>query len=356
MLRSRKSVVIMAVLACLQLAQTRTHAQQSPSPADDKNPSHPVQDEIEIPVEPVNPQHEWKFPSFPEIKIPNFSSCSIEELKHRVPELAHVRPAPDQVPLPAFLDEVGKRIVEIARKTPNLISHETVISDTGGFKQKNSYSFLVLQHSLGADGMVFDEYRVDTATGKKFEMETSEPGSCDSGGNPCPLPDIPALLRTVPSGEAPQSQGFINGWLRFYPANRAESVFRLVGWQNLDKHKTEVIAFAQKPGSVRLPLLIGMGDKKVPVYMQGIAWIDASDFRILRLHTDILAAPPGVPLRQLSSDVRFVEVRVPELPSPLWLASEVLVITNLAGNISSEDHTYSNYRLFRAKAKIILSP
>jgi hypothetical protein len=122
----------------------------------------------------------------------------------------------------------------------------------------------------------------------------------------------------------------------------------------MDGHQTRVVAFAEKPGSVRLPGRIGYEDKTFPIFLQGVAWMDATDFRIVRLRTDVLLPPPGVPLRQLTADIQFAETRIAEIPSPLWLSSEVVITTNLGGTVLRESHTYSDYRLFRTQSKIVL--
>jgi hypothetical protein len=152
------------------------------------------------------------------------------------------------------------------------------------------------------------------------------------------------------------SQGFGNNWLDFYPSNRSESTFRYLGEQKMNAHRTLVVAFAQKPGSVRLPAMIAFENKTLPVYQQGVAWVDPSDFKIVRLRTDLLSPPAGVPLSQLTADIQFAEIRIAEIASPLWLPRQVVVTTSLGGATLRETHTYSNYRLFRAHSKVRLNP
>ena len=42
--------------------------------------------------------------------------------------------------------------------------------------------------------------------------------------------------------------------------------------------------------------------------------------------------------------------------TPLWLIREVTVTSDIGGATHREIHVYSNYRLFRAHTKILLSP
>ena len=291
-------------------------------------------------------------PSFPEVKIPNFTSCSIPELRHLVPGLAHLKPVPDQSELVTLLDRIGAKTVELNSKTPNLISDEAVVSEQGGIKTHQKFSYLVLQHALDSKNMVLDEFRVDVATGEKFQTEFKDQAPTPSSPS---LLELPSSARTVPqSGGPPLSQGFVNDWLYFYPSNRRQAEFRYLGQQKMDGHQTQVVAFAQKPGFVRLPSKVEYAGKTLPVFMQGVAWVDASDFRIVRLQVDLLSPPPGVPLRQMTADIQFAETRIVDVASPLWLPGRVVVSTNLGGATLSEAHTYSNFRLFRARSKIVL--
>src|SRR5262249_53968685 len=154
---------------------------------------------------------------------------------------------------------------------------------------------------------------------------------------------LPSSKSLPGTGGAPQSQGFASQWLNFYPGNRRTLDFRYLGEQEIYGRHTRVVVFAQKPGIFPLPLTIDDQIKTYKVFMQGIAWIDATDFRITHIRSSILSAPPGSLLRQFNVDVDFGEVHVATVDSPLWLPSRVVVNTNLAGSLLRETHTYSNY-------------
>jgi hypothetical protein len=198
---------------------------------------------------------------------------------------------------------------------------------------------------------------VDLATGAKFEAaQIAKDADANSRAESSPL-ELPSPSRSVPAGGgAPASQGFGSAWLNFYPLNRALSEFRYLGKQKMDGHATMVVAFAQKPASVKLPAKLFFENRTVPIFMQGVAWVDASDFRIVRLRTDLLAPPSGVDLRQLTADIHFSQIRIAESIAPLWLPREVTVTSDIGGATHREIHVYSNYHLFRARTKILLSP
>ena len=84
-----------------------------------------------------------------------------------------------------------------------------------------------------------------------------------------------------------------------------------------------------------------------------MASVDSSDFRIVRLRTDLLSAPNEVALRRLTADIQFKEIRLADLPPPLWLPFEVVVIAKIGKVSLRESHTYSDYRLFRTRSKIM---
>jgi hypothetical protein len=346
------------VLALLSASITYAFAQQSPTP-DSNSPAPPPpaaqRDEIDILGHPPETDVPPSPPVLPEIKIPNFASCSIAELQKTVHELAHLKVAEDQSQLAGLLDKIGAKVAEVAHKTPNLISNEAVVSEQGGIKTHQSFSFLVLRHDLGPKGVVFDEYRVDPSTGKKFQTEESESATASNSsasGQALPFNDLP-----LPGSDGPPtSQGFVNGWLNFYPANRRLSDFRYLGQQKMDGHQTLVVVFAQKPAAVQVPGTVSFENKTAPVFLQGVAWVDPSDFRIVRLRTDLLSQPHGIPLHQLTAEIQFMQTAIAEVASPLWLPRQVLVTTSLGGTTVRERHTYSSYRLFRAKAKILLNP
>lgn len=297
--------------------------------------------------------------NLPGIKFPHFATCSLAELQKEIPELQTLKAGADQSNLPSLLDKIGARVVEMARGTPNLISDESVVSEHGGVSSRQNFSFLTVQHASKSSMIVFDEFRVDPKSGEKFETqflessaENREPSGSDAGSL-----DLPSGKVMPETGETPpHSQGFASQWLNFYPANRSTLDFRYLGEQEIYGRHTLVVVFAQKPGIFPMPLTIDDQFRVYKVFMQGIAWVDSTDFRIAHIRSGILSSPPGSLLRQFNVDVDFGEVHVATLNSGFWLPNRVVVNSNLANFAQRETHTYSNYRLFRAKSRILLNP
>ena len=291
--------------------------------------------------------------SVTEVNFPNFTSCTIAELQLTVPELNGLKPARDQEKLAALLDKVGDKTLDIARHTPNLISRETVTeSQQGVAETRHDYDYLILTRTEG-NVVGLNEFRVDLKTGDEFQTDEVMKNESSTRAE---LERASHELAASRSGQPPTSQGFATSWVHFYPLNRPQATFRYLGEQKMNGQRTLVLAFAQKPQSVLSPALFRSQGKIVPMFLQGVAWVNASDFRILRLRTDLLSPLPEVSLHRLTADIRFVQTRIEEVPSVLWLPRDVMVTSEVGGATLREDHLYSEYRLFRAKSRVVLNP
>ncbi len=247
------------------------------------------------------------------------------QLTADIPELHGLDPAPDQQSLPELLKRIGDKTLELLGRMPNVISHENVVVkvEPKGPTTYQHFDYLVLRHENEANGVVtLDEYRTDKA-------ETAN---------------------------SPMSQGTANAWVLFHPGNLAESRFRYLGRQSMDGHATVVLVFAQTPGKVKFPGQVKFQGMSIPVLFQGIVWVDESDFRIVRLRTELLSPRPDIYLRTLTSEVLFSEVRIraPEAMDPLWLPLEATIIWDFRGQVVQQVHRYSDFRLYRAKSKIVM--
>jgi hypothetical protein len=107
--------------------------------------------------------------------------------------------------------------------------------------------------------------------------------------------------------------------------------------------------------------------KSVLILYQGIAWIDAAGYQILRIRTDLLAPRPDINLKKQTTEIEYAEVRLPQVSSSLWLPRKVIVTTTTKervqalGSTSATEvcdqvfrnrHQYSQYKLFRAESTI----
>jgi len=246
----------------------------------------------------------------------------IRQLIYEFHDLHGLDPALDQQMLAEILTKTSDETLEILKKMPNVVSQENVITEIEprGPTLRQQFEYLVLRHEANGE-VTLEEYR--TGNEKK--------------------------------GSAPLSQGTVNAWVLFHPANLAESKFRYLGRQHMDGHATLVLAFSQLPDKVKFPGQVNFSGKSFPVMYQGIAWIDESDFRIVRLRTDLLAPRPDIFLKVLTSDVRFSEVHisVADAPVSLWLPQQANITWDFKREVVHQSHAYSGFQLYRSKTRIL---
>jgi len=304
-------------------------------------------------VSPVESTATHNEPSLVEVNFPNFTSCTIEELKLIVPEIKALKPSSSQEKLTGLLEKVGARTLDIARNTPNLIARERVIeSAQGAAETRRDYDYLILAR-IEKDMVALYEYRLDLKSGDRFQTdEVIKKGSPSSDDLEHSGTDVAATK----SGQPPMAQGFATSWVHFYPLNRTRTTYRYLGEENMDGHRTMVLAFAQKPELALLPAIFQYQGKTAHMFLQGIAWVDPSDFRILRLRTDLLAPVPEVSLHRWTADIQFGLTRIEQTPLPLQLPRKVTVITTIGASTMEEIHEYSGYRLFRAQSRVVPIP
>ena len=281
------------------------------------------------------------------------------ELVRAIPELRGFKPAENQEELNDILEKLGDKTEGLFEKMPNLISHEEVIQTRRGSQPIwQEFEYLILSHRTQS-AVTLDEYRVDLVTKKQLSSDSHNPAASPAGTSPSTAQDPTQRSADTNSRNAaapPLSQGFASKWVHFYPSNRSESAFSYLGQQQIDNHDAFVIAFTQKPGRVRSPGELLFQGHSIPLYYQGIAWVDESDFRIVRLRTDLIGPLKDVPLQGLTAEIYFGETTVAQAASSLWLPHKVIVTSKISGQIFQEEHLYSNYRVYQVESKIVLAP
>jgi len=263
---------------------------------------------------------------------------ALPELEAAVPELKSLNPATSQEELTSILDHVGETCADLLQRTPNVISDEEVITEertplvispgnvrpqtTPAKRERQRFEYLILSRQTPSGGML-EEHRTD----KDGRSVTAE--------------DV-------------FSHGFAAEWVILSTGNRSESRFRYLGQQEVDKHKTFVLAFAQIPGLVKYPTqFLSQPGTWVSVLLQGVVWIDSSDFRIVRMREDLLAPRPDIYLEELTTKIRFDEVHIPGAEVSLWLPQDATIEWEFKGTVLQQRHLYADYRLFAVKTKIL---
>jgi len=255
------------------------------------------------------------------------------QLVERVPESKSLQPAEDQQELPMILQKVGERMDDFVHNIGDLIARENLTQERlnadGKIKAKQhvKVNYLILHHGYewGANA----EYRMD-----------------DKGNRLGPIGLAQGYL--VTSGHALSCIQFSSA-----AQLQAQARFRYLGNGTLGSRETYVLAFAQRPGEVSFStVMAGTGTKEVDMVTQGILWVDKSNFQILRMRSDLLAPNPDILLEQMTTDVTFDEVRLQDVPNPLWLPSEADVFIEIGGQKYRNMHHYEDYRRYRVSVKI----
>jgi VWFA-related protein len=272
----------------------------------------------------------------------------LTKIKKRVRQLGGLKPAENQEQLPGLIANVGVRADALLRELPNLTSDESVsetlskekttmfgcvgegcdsLARVSTAQRNQEFSYMILTRAHENSGVVVSEYR--------------------SGRDGKPLAQGTPL---------PYFRGFMSTWLVFSSLNQAESRYRYLGEQKTDGHDTFVIGFAQIAGSVEQPGRYMTEKGSIPMLFQGIAWVDPSDFRIVRLRTDLLAPQPDSQLLQQTSNVVFGPVHIASHDAELWLPLSVDAEMEANGQVLQEHHEYSKYRLYQANSVIVPIP
>jgi VWFA-related protein len=251
----------------------------------------------------------------------------------RVPELKPLEPAADQQELPMILQKMGERMDDFVHNIGDLIAREDLTQERLNAnrkikaKQHVQNNYLILHH--GYEWGASAEYRMD-----------------DKGNRLGPIGLAQGYL--VTSGHALSC-------IEFSTAAQSQSQFRFryLGDEMLGSRETYVLAFAQRPGEVSFAtVMAGTGAKDVDTPTQGILWVDKGNFQILRMRSDLLAPNAEIQLDQLTTDVTFGEVRLQDVPNPLWLPSEADVYIEIGGQKYRNMHQYQDYRRYRVAVKI----
>jgi hypothetical protein len=265
----------------------------------------------------------------------------VSEVVAAVVELKELTPAASQEGLASLLDHVGQTCIDLLRHTPNLASREEQTTQQRGVSRISQGAFVPVMGETRTDRQEFGYLLLSHATGDRTELREYR---TDKHGRP---------IDTTRSQGGQMTQGFVSEWLRLLPGNQAELRFRYLGKEEIDGHNTRVIAFAQVPGHVAYPAQFSFEGVLVTVLFQGIAWVDASDFRLVRMREDLLAPRPDLHLRELTTTIHFTEVRIPRAATALWLPREVAIAWEYKGLAVEQRHLYSDFRLYEVHSKIV---
>ncbi len=257
-----------------------------------------------------------------------FVDMSPAELAKAIPELKHLEPAENQDMLPQILKRAGDVVAAFFDNFPNTTCTEQVTSlvdtpsRTRPLHYDNKYNYVALAQA-GAEKGRLREYRTDAK------------------GDPV-QPDAKTGVVTV---------GFVALSAHFHPDYQADSRFRYLGREEMEKQDTYVIAFAQQPQVARQTSSVQFLGRSGIVFVQGVAWMDPASFRIIRLRIDMQQPDSYVGLLKETTQVLFSEVSFAHSDKTLWLPREVTVTGQLEKYLFRNQHRYTDYRLFNVEVE-----
>lgn len=259
-----------------------------------------------------------------------------------VRELRGLRPSESQQDLAPILRGVEDWAAKFFDELPNVSCTESVQSGPCpvGSNQcavtfESKFQYLVLARSE-AGTRLMTEYRTD-AKGRPIDYQK--------------LTDVPIL-----------TYGFATAPLEhFNPPNRAASRFRYFGRQMVDGKETDVVGFAEIPEKYDKPTELTLQNHNVALFLQGLAWIDAETYEVLRIQTFLLAPRPDIGLEELTAVINYGAVRLPETATAFRLPEKVVVTAVFEGEMLHRYqvrnvHRYSDYKLFRVETRISPEP
>jgi len=258
-------------------------------------------------------------------KVKSIVGQPIPELVKAMPELNGLETAASQEPLPSILQKVGENVEKFFRDFSNTVSEEDIRVENlrangqvGEFQtQKFNYLLLARPEKWGPG---LTEYRA-TPDGRSAQPMESRPG----------------YMRT---------KGFASASLVFHPSCQGESSFRYLGREKMEGRETYVVAFAQQPEKAKRVGLIIMGETLEPVLVQGVAWVDAESYQIIRMRTDLLKPLQKVRLVRQTTEIQYTEVHFKDKPEAAWLPQVVTVTVQWKGKTFRNSHHYSDFKLF----------
>jgi tetratricopeptide (TPR) repeat protein len=255
---------------------------------------------------------------------------SPQDLIKAMPELKGIRVTSDQDELAMILKNVGEGVESFFKNFPNTVSLEQVH-----------------QERLGKDGKVTRSRDQDfqyllLARREKWGVGIEENRATPAGER--------AALGGYNEGMM-LTAGFASVSLLFYPAYQNGAKFRYLGRQSLGGKNLYVVAFAQNPQTARTEERFSTDNASALILTQGVAWIDPTNYQIVRIRTDLLAPQPKVRLQRQTTEIQFQEVSFKEVASALWLPQEVSVTVDWKGRVYRNWHRYSDFKLFNVETK-----
>jgi tetratricopeptide (TPR) repeat protein len=263
-------------------------------------------------------------------KVKSVVSEPLPSLEKGIPELKGLAPATGQEDVADILKKAGENVQSFFDNFQNTMSVEQVreerLNKDGKVKDSLDQKFQYLLVTKPEKwGLGLEEFRTNS------HGDRTAPTGLDSG-----------MMIT---------SGFASTSLLFHPAYQSGATFRYLGKQTVNGHDCVVVAFAQKPEKAQMVERFNTKNESVLVLFQGLAWIDAQSYKVVRLRTDLLKPQTKIRLERQTTEITYDPVQFKTLSAAIWLPSQVAVTVQWQGRTYRNMHTYSDFKLFNTGTK-----
>jgi hypothetical protein len=260
-----------------------------------------------------------------ELSAKSMADWTPAEFIAAIPELEGLESAGNGPELATVLERVGQSVKAFIGSFPDTTAFEELILERIGWNDRiierrvEKFNYLDLS-SPAKNAIGLEEYRTDSK-------------------------NKPAQPQPLEGGFV--TKGFTSMPAHFHPMYQPDSSFRYLGRQLINGREDVVVFFVQDPGKAHVTGSLKTSTRVIRnLLVQGLAWIDAADYHITRMRTDLLEPRNDVDLKQITTDSEFIEAHFKGVPGAFWLPEHVTVTLNWRGQVFRNSHRYSNFKLF----------
>ena len=257
----------------------------------------------------------------------------IPELQKAVPILANLDASPplEGQELPVILKKAGDNIEKFFREFANTSSLEVLRQSSLDNKGRS--------HAIRRAEMYY-VFQQKSLKGKPMLEEIR--GTSDGK---------PETIGGLEDGFM-ASTGFASSLVIFHPISQPTVDYRYLGRQDWAGRTLLVVGFAQRPGE-STPMGVFRSTARqasARVYVQGVAWISADQYQVVRLRTDLLAPIVEAGLDRQTSEIDYRPYQFLTTSKSYLLPSRVTVSIEWRKRRLRNEHIFSRFWLFNVEA------
>ena len=139
----------------------------------------------------------------------------------------------------------------------------------------------------------------------------------------------------------------------FHPDSQSDVDFRYLGRQEVAGQTAHVLGFAQRPADATALGVFRSTSRQgaAAVYVQGVVWISADQFQVMRMRTDLLQPLVEAELNRQTSEIDYRPYRFLTRSKSYFLPSRVTVSIEWRGRRLRNEHIFSRFWLFNVEAE-----